>query len=446
MFLAGDTTVACFLLVSRRHVLLRAFCTSCATSASALPVSALPPTAAASAASSPVFIIILLAWLLGFQPLTTDLYLPALPQLSAQLQATVAQTQTTFYALILAFGCSQLVWGPVSDRWGRRPVLLIGIGLYVLAGIGCALAGHIDTLITLRALQGAALGAVVMAARAIVRDLYQPAEGAQVMSRALTGLGVLACCSPLVGSWLAGTLGWRATMVALAVTGVAAWLVVWLRFQESVQHFNPQALQPRLLWSNWRSILGHRTFQAYTATTTCSYGGLVVFLTGSPFTFMEVLGWSAGQVGALLATNGVVYIGGTMLCRKLLPRLGVRRTVAVAGAMALLCAAILLTLAACGVTNGLAYAAACMLYPIAHGIQQPCGQSGAVGAFPRAAGMASALNGFIMMVFAFITGQVLGRSFNGTVHPLVFGLSFWCLAAALASWTLVRRHGDPGAH
>ena len=408
-------------------------------------MSALPSPAPASAAASPVFIIVLLAWLLGFQPLTTDLYLPALPLLSAQLQATVAQTQTTFYALILAFGCSQLVWGPVSDRWGRRPVLLVGIALYVLAAIGCAAAASIETLIVLRALQGAAMGAVVMAARAIVRDLYTPVQGAQVMSKALSGLGVLACCSPLLGSALASALGWRSTMVALAVMGVAAWLLVWLRFQESVQHLNPQALQPRLLWHNWRSILGHRTFQAYTATTTCSYGGLVVFLTGSPFTFMQVMGWTAGQVGWLLAANGVVYIGGTMLCRQLLPRYGVRHTVAMAGGMAVVCALLLLTLAAAGVDSGLPYALACMLFPLAHGIQQPCGQSGAVGAFPKAAGTASALNGFIMMVFAFATGQVLGRSFNGTVYPLVFGLSLWCFAAALASWTLVRRYGDPGA-
>ena len=95
--------------------------------------------------------------------------------------------------------------------------------------------------------------------------------------------------------------------------------------------------------------------------------------------------------------------------------------------------------------SGLAYAAVCMLYPVAHGIQQPCGQSGAVSSFPQAAGTASALNGFIMMVCAFATGQVLGRSFNGTVYPLVFGLGLWCLAAALASWTLVRRYGAPGA-
>ncbi|WP_442339489.1 MFS transporter, partial [Comamonas aquatica] len=175
---------------------------------------------------SPVFVIAMLALLLGLQPLTTDLYLPALPLLTEQLGASVAQTQTTFTALLLAFGGSQLLWGPLSDRWGRRPILLTGIGLYVLAAVGCALAPDMHSLIVLRVLQGAALGAAVMAARAIVRDLYQPVEGAQAMSKALTGLGVLACSSPLLGSLLATHLGWRATMVTLALAGSGAWLLV----------------------------------------------------------------------------------------------------------------------------------------------------------------------------------------------------------------------------
>ena len=394
---------------------------------------------------SALFVIGLLALLLGFQPLTTDLYLPAMPLLAQQLDATVSQTQSTFYALILAFGCSQLVWGPASDRWGRRPILLAGIALYVLAAIGCVWAPHMEALIAFRTLQGAALGAVVMAARAIVRDLYTPVEGAHVMSKALSGLGVLACCSPLLGSWLATHVGWRSTMVVLALVGIATWWLVWLRFQESVQHCNAQALQPQRLLHNWCTIARNPTFLAYTATTTCSYAGLVVFLTASPFVFVNVLGWTTAQVGGLLAANGVVYIGGTMLCRQLLPRLGVRKTVAVAGGLAVLCALLLMGLALSDVRQAWAYACACMLFPIAHGIQQPCGQSGAVSAFPKAAGMASALNGFTMMVFAFATGQILGRSFNGTVYPLVFGLGFWCLAAALASWTLVHRHGAPSA-
>ena len=144
-------------------------------------------------AQRPALTVLLLALLLGIQPVTTDLYLPALPALTAGYGASMAQAQLTLSALLLAFGVSQLVLGPLSDRFGRRPVLLWGMAAYVMAAIGSALAPSMDLLIVWRALQGAAMGAAVMCARAIVRDLYLPADGARVMSRALTGLGVIAC-------------------------------------------------------------------------------------------------------------------------------------------------------------------------------------------------------------------------------------------------------------
>ncbi|MEY3135174.1 MAG: Bicyclomycin resistance protein, partial [Pseudomonadota bacterium] len=147
--------------------------------------------------------------LLGLQPITTDLYLPALPALTEDFSASMVQAQLTLTALLLAFGTSQLVWGPLSDKWGRRPVLLGGIAVYVASAIGCVLAPGIETLIAARTLQGVAMGACVMAARAIIRDLYEPVQGAKIMSQALTGLGVIACTCVPVGGFLTDLLGWR---------------------------------------------------------------------------------------------------------------------------------------------------------------------------------------------------------------------------------------------
>jgi DHA1 family bicyclomycin/chloramphenicol resistance-like MFS transporter len=145
-------------------------------------------------------IVLILSMLLGIQPVTTDLYLPALPALAEGFEAPMSQTQLTLSALLLAFGTSQLIWGPLSDRFGRRPILLWGLAAYTLASIGGTLAPSMALLIVWRVVQGAAMGAVVMCARAIVRDLYQPAEGARIMSKGLSGLGVLACvCAPLGG-------------------------------------------------------------------------------------------------------------------------------------------------------------------------------------------------------------------------------------------------------
>ena len=151
---------------------------------------------------SPGLVIVTLSLLLGIQPITTDLYLPALPALTEGFGAAMSQAQLTLTALLLAFGVSQLFWGPLSDRFGRRPILLAGLAAYVAAAVASTLAPSMAALIACRALQGAAMGAAVMCARAIVRDLYTPLQGARVMSRGLTGLGVIACVSAPLGGAL----------------------------------------------------------------------------------------------------------------------------------------------------------------------------------------------------------------------------------------------------
>ena len=252
---------------------------------------------AKSAPESAVFVILTLGLLLGLQPLATDLYLPALPQLQQGFGAHVSQAQLTLTGFLLAFGCSQILWGPLSDRLGRRPILLLGISGYVIAALGCASAQSMEALIAWRSLQGAALGAGVMCARAVVRDLYAPHMGAQVMSKALTGLGVLAFLAPISGSLLVGWLGWRSTMLAQAFMGGLAWLLVVLRFRESIPQRNPQALQAGNLLRTWSRIVRNPMFQAYNLLTCFSYAGLFTNLAASSFTYINVLHMERTQYG-----------------------------------------------------------------------------------------------------------------------------------------------------
>jgi MFS transporter, DHA1 family, multidrug resistance protein len=389
----------------------------------------------------PALIVLTLALLLGIQPITTDLYLPALPGLTQELGASMAQAQLTLTALLLAFGVSQLLWGPLSDRFGRRPVLLLGMAAYVVASIGSAFSPTIDVLIIWRTLQGVAMGAAVMCARAIVRDLYAPAQGASVMSKGLSGLGVIACLSAPLGGVLTAWFNWHAALLALSIFGAISLGLIALRFQETVPHKNPKALQLHTLLHTWLGIARNPTFLAFTALTTCAYSGLFTFLASSSFVFIKVLGLSTTQYGLIMFANSFIYLVSTFLCRRLLVRLGVRRTVAVAGAMSLGGGGVMAALALAGVQSAWAIELPFCLFMLGHGIHNPCGQSGAVGPFPQAAGAASALNGFISMVFAFGTGQWLGTQMDGTAAPLVFGILFWTVLIALSAWTLVQRYG-----
>ena len=390
---------------------------------------------------SPALIVLVLSLLLGLQPITTDLYLPALPALTEGFGATLPQAQLTLTALLLAFGLSQLVWGPLSDRYGRRPILLWGLAAYVAASVLSTLAPTMALLIVARVLQGAAMGAGVMCARAIVRDLYRPVEGARVMSKGLTGLGVIACLSGPLGGLLTDIASWRVALLALAVFGAGALaLVVW-RFEETVPQKNPQALQPATLLATWRQILGHRTFWAWSALSGASYGGLFTVLASSSFIFIQLLGVSRWAYGLIMCSVSFTYILGTVVCRWLLPRYGMQRTVALAATFTLTGGTLMGLFALAGLHNGWTIMGPFYLFMLAHGVHQPCSQSGAVGPFPYAAGAASALNGFAMALVSFLMGSVLGEVMDGTARPLMYGVWFWSVLVSLAAWTLVQKHG-----
>jgi MFS transporter, DHA1 family, multidrug resistance protein len=384
----------------------------------------------------------LLALLLGLQPVITDLYLPTLPLIARELAAPLAATQMTMSALILAFGLMQLVWGPLADRFGRRPVLLRSLALMVAASIGAALASNIGWLIFWRIAQGAMLAAAVVCARAMTRDLYEPHQGAHVMSLALSGLGLMAIASPIVGGALAGAFGWRACLLAVGASAAATWLMVALRLPETLAQRNPQALHAGALLRNARSVLAHPTFRAWALLVAGTYSGLFVLLSASSYAYIGALGMSSTQYGLTMAGGSFVYLLGTFACRRLLPRHGMAGAVrrgavfSVAGGLGM---------AACGFMAAPPLAAVLLahgLYTFGHGIHQPCGQAGAVGPFPQMAGVASALAGCVLALVAFGVGLWLGAALDGTLRPLGLGLAAAACFTAVVAWTLVRWHGE----
>jgi MFS transporter, DHA1 family, multidrug resistance protein len=386
-----------------------------------------------------------LALLLGLQPLTTDLYLPALPMLARELVAPMSAVQLTMSALILAFGVAQLVWGPVADRFGRRPVLLGGLALYTVAGVAASVAPGIGWLIVARTVQGATLAAAVVCARAMVRDLYEPHRGAHVMSQGMSGLGVLAITGPILGGLLAAALGWRSTMVAVTVFGALVWLFVWRFVPETIRQRNPAATRAGPLAAVARSVLRHPTFIAWTGLVSATYGGLFTMLAASSFVYIDVIGLSPAVYGAAMGSGSFAYLAGTFVCRRWLVAYGLPGSVK-RGAMFTLAGGVsAVVLAMAGVQTVWAVLVPQWLFTFGHGIHQPCGQTGAVGPFPHAAGVAAALAGFVLALVAFAIGVWLGQAMDGTTRPMAYGMGMWAAVTAGLAWTLVQRHGAPVA-
>ena len=391
---------------------------------------------------SPLLIVTLLALLLGVQPIATDLYLPALPGLAADLNAGVGRAQATLSALIFAFGLSQLLLGPAADRFGRRPVLLGGLLLLVGASAGAAWAADIGELVAWRALQGIGVGAAVVCARTMVRDLYVPTDGARVMSKALSGLGLIALASPLLGGLIATLLGWRATLAVSGVFGLGCLLLVALAMPETARTLNPAALRLAPMFTVWWRILRHPTFLSWSLLVSCTYGGLFAFLAASAFVFIDVLGMSRMACGLYIAGMSISYIIGTFWCRRWLLRHGLAGAVRRGAAFTLAGGASMAALAWAGVVSPWAIALPQFAFAFGHGIHQPCGQAAVVGPFPQQAGAASALAGFMLAATAVAVGAWLGVAMDGTVRPLTDTVGAMAAATALVAWTLVQRHGE----
>ena len=390
----------------------------------------------------PAVVVAMLTLLMGIQPITTDLYLPALPTLMLSLKTNVAAAQLTLSVLMIFFGVAQLVCGPLSDKYGRKPVLLWGMAAYTVASVFSALAPSIEWLVLCRALQGAAMAAAVTCGRSMVRDLFAPQEGARVMSRGLSGLGVIAALSPLLGGWMVQAFSWHAVLLVLALYGALTMAFIALRFQETVPQCNPGATQLKPLLRNWRQVLTHPTFRTWTALIAFSYGGLFLFLASSSFVYIQVLGLSRMEFGAVVASNSVAYITGTWWCRRSLAQRSVKRTVWWGGFLSLGGGVGMAALSLAGLHSLWALLIPQWLYAIGHGIHQPCGQACALGPFPDKAGTAASLSGFIVMVVAFAVSLWLGSVLDGTVYPLSLGLGAFSIGVATVAWTFVQRHGE----
>ncbi|MQX36247.1 Bcr/CflA family efflux MFS transporter [Roseospira navarrensis] len=383
-------------------------------------------------------VAVLLTALVAFGPVSTDLYLPSLPAMVDAFGTSVSRAQLTLSMFMAGFAVGMLIYGPLADRFGRRPVLLGGILVYVAASIACLVADGIDALIAARFFQavGACCGPVI--GRAVVRDVHDRAQAARMLSTMASAMALAPAIAPIVGGWMFTLFGWRANFVLLTLFGVAVLVATWRLLGETNRHKDPGALRPARVIGTFGLLLRNRTFLGYTLVVSFGFAGLFSFISGSSFVIIDVLGLPPQYFGFAFMAVVVGYIIGAFSGGRLSGRVGIDRLLALGTALAVVAGGAAAVLSWLGLQSLATLIPFISVYFFATAWIIPLGTAGAMGPFPRIAGAVSSLLGFIQMTIGATAGYLVGALHDGTTHSLTTIMAVMGVASALAYWGLVR--------
>ncbi len=376
-------------------------------------------------------LLALLTGLVALGPLSTDLYLPSLPMLGNDLHATPAEAQLTLSVFLAGLAAAILFYGPLADRYGRRPVLLAGLGLYVLASAATIEATNINWLIGLRFLQAVGSCSAAVTCRAVVRDVYGTQGVARAMSYLSAAIALAPAIGPIIGGVVAEIAGWRGNFALLFAYGSIATVLAWRYLPET----NPNAGLPRPGLSSmvlaYRQMAGNSLYRGYVFCAAFGYSGIVCFLSASSFVLIEVMKVPPRWFGACFAIFIVGYMTGALLSARLNARFGVMKLLAMGNIQSLLGVAVLIfwlwkAPSLTGILIPLYF------YMVGVGATMPNATASAIDLFPQSAGTASALLGFIQRGVAAIFGAALGYLAALDAMPMALGIMIATLGSALS--------------
>jgi DHA1 family bicyclomycin/chloramphenicol resistance-like MFS transporter len=359
----------------------------------------------------------ILGALTAFAPMSIDMYLPSLPALAREFGATAASAQLTLSAFFLGLALGQALYGPLADRFGRKPPLYVGLSLYVVASAGCALATSIEALVALRFIQALGGCAGVVVARAVVRDLFDQRGSARMLSRMMLVMGAAPMLAPLAGGWLAAAAGWRAIFWTLCGFGIACIAVTFTGMPETRPGFTVRPGVGAAL-RGYARLLAHRRFLGYTFAGGFAQAGMFAYISGSPFVFIDVYGVPAQAYGWLFGLNALGLIAASQLNARLVVRLGPDRLLARANAANALFGLALLAAAWTGAGGFAGLLVPLFGYVASLGFSFPNAAAGAMAPFPEQAGSASALLGTVQFAIAAVAGATVGVAHDGTAFPM----------------------------
>lgn len=382
---------------------------------------------------------IVLGILSAFGPFSIDMYLPGLPAIAREFGVDTAAAQQTLSSFFIGLAVGQLIYGPLSDRLGRRRPLIFGCAVYALACLGCFVSPSLGGLILLRFAMALGACAGMVITRSVVRDLFDQRESARMYSMLVLVMGLAPVLAPLAGGQLLLFWGWRVIFLVLSAFGLLCLLLVYFALPESLPESRRTQQGLGAVLRSYAGLLSDARFMGYTLASGLASAAMFTYISGSPFVFIELNGVPPERYGFLFGINALGLIAASQLNRWLLSRYSSGRILVTSLAVTAT-TGLLLAVAAATDIGGFVGMLALLFFCIAStGLVGPNATAAAMAPYARMAGSASALMGAIQFGLGAVAGSLIGVFFNGTALPMAAIIALCGVGGFVALQLLVTR-------
>ncbi len=383
-------------------------------------------------------VIITLAAAVALGPLSTDMYLPSLPNLTTVFDTTVDRVQITLSVFLYGFAFAQLVYGPLADRFGRKPIMLAGLALFIIASVGCVQSSTIEELILFRFLQalGACGGPVL--GRTMVRDIHGPVNAAKVLSMMGSIMALAPAIAPVIGGYMVVWFEWSSTFIFLCCYAVIAFLLITFKVPESLARENRSSLKPLVILNNFWTLLKHREYIGYSLCCSFIFSGLFAFLSGAPFVLIDFFNVPAQHSGIFYAVASCGFLSGTLIAQRIGSRVGINGVLKRGTTLAVISGLTMLLPALFDLHNLWLTTITQICYMVGVGMVMPQAMAGALAPFSTMAGTASSLLGFTQSLIAASVGMLVGHYHSGTPTTMALCIALMGSLSLLSFWLLVK--------
>ncbi|MBS1946649.1 MAG: multidrug effflux MFS transporter [Bacteroidetes bacterium] len=384
------------------------------------------------------YLILILGLLSAIGPFSIDMYLPAFPDIAKGLHATIADVSLSLSSFFIGISVGQLLYGPLLERFGRKRPLYFGLFAYLIASAGCALASSVEALIVLRLLQALGGCAGMVAARAVVRDLFEVKDNAKIFSALMLVVAVSPIIAPTFGGYVTAVLGWRYVFVMLIIVNVVILFGIYFLLPESKKPNPNFSLKPKRILSNFWSVMKHPQFYTYAFTGAIAASGLYAYIGGSPYVFMEIFKVSEKQYGWIFALIAMGLIGSSQLNTLMLRAYQSEQIIKAALFCQSLTGITLFLLALFHLNELFSTIFLIFIFLCCQGFTFPNSSALSLAPFGHNAGSASALMGAIQMGIGACSTALVSFLQNHTALPMT-GVMACCAITALSAFTFGRK-------